>query len=276
MKKRHVLLIGDYGHRDFAGAVGWLSEHCHLTRWPSVSAALSWLQDGQLPDVMVFAQSHPGQMSDREIELLHAASPLSRLVALLGSWCEGETRSGRPWPGLHRVYWHQWIARMSRELLDEDDASFRLLPMPRTTTANEQYERLARTASSQRHGLIAIHTQAFRMYEALSDACVQAGLATVWLPPTRPAHSSGAAVAIWEGVSADEEETGLLRQTVEQHAPAPVIALLDFVRHEDIDRLMALGASGVLAKPFLSNDLLWQLDQALDGAGQQRAVTRAA
>jgi len=276
MKKKHVLLVGDYGHRDLAGAAGWLSDHCHVTRWASVTAALSWVQDGQLPDVIVLAQSHPGQLPEREIELLHAASPLSRLVALLGSWCEGETRSGRPWPGLHRVYWHQWIPRMSRELLDEDDSNHRLLPMPRTATANEQYERLAKTASSQRQGLIAIHTHAFRMYEALSDACAQAGLATVWFPPSRPAHSSGAAVAIWEGVSADEQETGVLEELVEQHSPAPVIALLDFLRHEDIDRLMALGASRVLAKPFLLNDLLWQLEQALDGMGQRRAVSRAA
>lgn len=276
MKKRHVLLVGDYGHRDFAEAVCWLSDQCHVTRRPGVPAALSWIRDGNAPDAMVFAQSHPGQLSKHEIERCHAASPLSRLVALLGSWCEGETRSGRPCPGLLRVYWHQWIPRMSLELLDGDGSSYRLLRMPRTITANEQYERLARTASALRQGLIAIHTQTVRMYEALGDACAQAGLATVWFPPARPAHSSGAAAAIWEGVSADGQEMGAIREVVGQHAPAPVIALLDFVRHEDIARLMAIGASRVLAKPFLLNDLLWQLEQALDGTTKPRAVSRAA
>lgn len=276
MKKRHVLLVGDFGHRDFAEAVGWLSEHCHVIRWSTVPEALSWIRDAQSPDVMVFAQSRPGQLPARGIELLHAASPLSRLVALLGSWCEGETRSGRPWPGFHRVFWHQWTPRMSLELLEADDSGYCLLHMPRTATANERYERLAETASPQQQGLIAIHTRTIRIYEALSDACGQAGLATVWFPPARPAHSSGAAAAIWDGVSSDRQETGLLEEVVRQHAPAPVIALLDFVRREDIERMLALGASRVLAKPFLLNDLLWQIDQALDGTGRRRAVSRAA
>jgi hypothetical protein len=48
------------------------------------------------------------------------------------------------------------------------------------------------------------------------------------------------------------------------------------VRYEDIERMMGLGASHVLAKPFLLNDLLWQLGQSLDGTGQRRAVSRAA
>lgn len=276
MKKRHVLLVGDYCHRDFAEAVCWLSDHCYVTRWSSVPEALSWIRDTRSPDVMVFAQSHPGQLSERDIELFHAASPLSRLVALLGSWCEGETRSGRPWPGLHRVFWHQWAPRMSLELLDTGDSDYCLLQMPRTVTASEQYERLAETASPRRRGLIAIHTRTIRMYEALSDACGQAGLATVWFPPARPAHSSGAAAAIWDGVSSHQQEVGLFEEVVKQHRPAPVLALLDFVRREDIERMLALGASRVLAKPFLLNDLLWQLEQALDGTGCRRAVSRAA
>jgi len=276
MKKRHVLLVGDYGHRDFADAVGWLSDHCRLTRRHSVDAARSWLHDERPPDVMVFAQSRPGQLSQREIERLHAVSPLSRLVALLGSWCEGETRTGRPWHGLLRIYWHQWRPRMSIELLEVAISGYCVLGMQRTATASEQYERLAESVFPQRQGLVAIHTQTFQMYEALSDACDQGGLATVWIPPASPARSSGAAAAIWDGISAASYEIGLLEEVVEQHTPAPVIALMDFVRGDDRDRALAAGASFAVAKPFLTNELLWQLDQAIGEAGHQSAVSHAA
>jgi CheY-like chemotaxis protein len=77
-------------------------------------------------------------------------------------------------------------------------------------------------------------------------------------------------------VSSDRRETRDFEEIVRQHRPGPVIALLDFVRCEDIERMMALGASHVLAKPFLLNDLLWQLGQLLDGTGKRRAVSRAA
>jgi len=225
---------------------------------------------------MVFAQSRAGKLSNRDIDRFHAASPLSRLVALLGSWCEGETRSGRPRPGMHRVFWHQWTPRMSLELLNADEPGYCLLQMPRTATASEQYGRLAETASPQRLGLVAIHTRAIRMYEALNDACDQAGLATVWFPPARAAYSSGAAAAIWDGISLDGQENGHLEEVIKQHAPVPVIALLDYVRREDVERIRAMGAHRVLAKPFVLNDLLWQLGQVLDGTRGQRAVSHAA
>ena len=45
-----------------------------------------------------------------------APGPLARIVGLLGSWCEGEVRSGRPWPGAMRIYWHQWPGRWHAEL----------------------------------------------------------------------------------------------------------------------------------------------------------------
>jgi CheY-like chemotaxis protein len=45
--------------------------------------------------------------------------------------------------------------------------------------------------------------------------------------------------------------------------PAPVLALLDFPRPKDRDLALAAGAAAVLSKPFLVQDLFWQLDKLL-------------
>ena len=58
----------------------------------------------------------PGQFSCEAIDRIRTRAPLARLVGLLGSWCEGEVRSGQPWPGTIRIYAHQWPGRAEQEL----------------------------------------------------------------------------------------------------------------------------------------------------------------
>jgi CheY-like chemotaxis protein len=275
-RQKHVLLIGDYQHEDFRDAVRWLAENTFVTPASSSANALSLIEQGRLPDVIIIAQSRPGQLSRQHIERLHAASPVSRLVALLGSWCEGEGRSGRPWPGVVRIYWHQWRPRMVPELSASGWPAHSLWQLPRTSTPGEQYKQAARADWPQRGGLVAIHTRAFRNYEALSDACRHGGYVTVWSPPAKPSCSGGLAAAIWDGDGWDAFDARLLEKTVQLHQPAPVVALLDVVRRNDCDRALAAGASSVIAKPFLVNDLLWQLDAALSENGHLPTVSSVA
>ena len=69
-----------------------------------------------VPDVIVVAQAFPGQFSLDEIDRIRGLAPLARLLGLLGSWCEGEVRTGLPWPAVIRIplsgsfyqYFHWW------------------------------------------------------------------------------------------------------------------------------------------------------------------------
>lgn len=274
--QKNVLLVGDYRHGDFRDAVRWLAENTFLTPAWSTADALSRIEQGHAPDVILFAQSRPGQLSRQHVERLHAASPVSRLVALLGSWCEGEGRSGRPWPGVVRIYWHQWWPRMIPELSAGGWPTHSVWQLPRTSTPSEQYKQAARADWPQRSGLIAIHTRTHRTYATLSDACRHGGYATVWFAPDRPSHSGGLAAAIWDGDGWDAFDVRLLEQVVQQHQPAPVVVLLDVVRRHDYDQALAAGAASVVAKPMLVNDLLWQLDAALREIGHVPAVSSVA
>src|SRR5262245_57985677 len=86
--KPSVWVVGDWRHADFEAAIGWLREHAQCEFFSSSIEAPSSMQRSD-PTAIVLAQSRPGQFSAGEVERLHRASPLSRLVALCGVWCEG-------------------------------------------------------------------------------------------------------------------------------------------------------------------------------------------
>jgi CheY-like chemotaxis protein len=287
MAAKRVLLVGDHAHQDFREAVAWLAQHTELTLAATVADGLAALRPAagedpeaagddagsaarrQIPDVMIVAQSRPGQISPQQIERLHAASPLSRLVTLVGTWCEGELRSGRPCTGVIRILWHQWQPRLVPFLQPGSAPVPDTWRMPRTASLDEQFAATVGPAWPRREGLVAIHAGARETFLALSDACHEGGYATVWYPSEQAVAASGVAAALADGVSCDFREVCWLRHVVQRHRPAPVIALLDFVRRQDYELAKAEGVSAVLAKPFLVYDLLWHLDKTIDQASRR-------
>jgi hypothetical protein len=277
MQRMHVLLLGDFQHREFCDAVEWLDRHADLHKIETVDDALSQLSQCAIaPEIIVIAQSRPGQFTQSAIERLHKASPLSRLVALLGSWCEGETRTGQPWPGVIRVYWHQWLPRCADELQRLSAGRRAAWNLPRTVADSEQLLYASAQSRPPRAGLIAIHAGRFAAYDALSDACQTAGYSTVWLAPHQPHHVHGAAAIIYDGTSCDRAEAERLSSLAAMHKPAPIVALLAFPRLEDRDRALQAGAAAVVSKPFLLTDLWWQIEQLIGRTSDADTTSAAA
>ncbi len=214
-------------------------------------------------DVIVVAQARPGEFSHAGIERLRQLAPLARVVALLGSWCEGEVRSGKPWPAAVRTYWHQWPARADRELrrLALGRRSGWALPV----TATEEERLLADSVRPlpARAGLIAISSPSGAMADWLAIACRQCGYATAWLRPPHPLRVGGAAAVLFDGAECRGEEFEQMRRLAAAMAPAPLVALLDFPRIEDVDRARSAGAVAVLSKPLQLEDLYWHLERVV-------------
>jgi hypothetical protein len=111
-----ILFVGDAERAEFCEAGACLERQGTLHRFSDAdSAAVAMTEDRVLPDVIVVAQAFPGEFSHRAIDRLRRLAPLARVVGLMGSWCEGEMRSGSPWPATMRTYWHQWPARCGRQ-----------------------------------------------------------------------------------------------------------------------------------------------------------------
>src|SRR4051794_23788022 len=92
-----VRVVGEVDHPDFREAIDLLRSESLLIRGAETP-----------PELIVVAQSRPDAICSDRLNVLRRAAPLSGIVALLGSWCEGETRTGRPWPGVHRLYWYEF------------------------------------------------------------------------------------------------------------------------------------------------------------------------
>lgn len=283
MSEVSILLVGNTDRPEFRRARAALAASGRVVSTPDAESAAAALTRRQAAvDVIVIAQSYPAEFSHRAIDRLRRLAPLARVLGLMGSWCEGEVRTGKPWPAVIRIYWHQWPPRCDLELLRMRQGQISAWGLPITATEEERLLLQAEqpvAAHSAGHldvapmggqGLVAIHTRLYEMEQWLSAALRCRGQSTVWLRPPRAARVEGATAAIFDGSDCRGEELRQLRRLaatlgrLPHGAPVPIIALLDFPRIEDHDRALAAGAAAVLSKPLHLDDLFWQLDRALE------------
>jgi hypothetical protein len=272
-----VLFVGDSRHCEFASAIAWLGEHAHLQLAENAGEAEKLLAIASAaPRLIVLAQARPGQIRADHVERLCRQAPLARLVALLGSWCEGETRSGRPWPGVPRFYWYELVPRLSQLLSPEGGTSAAIWSLPRSATDAERM--LAATVSARQapRGAAAIFARRHDTFAALAEACDLAGLAAVWARPATGLTMRGASLALWDSSGWGPHEAAQLAQFVNFFRPAPTLALLDFPRLSEQDQAFAAGAGAVISKPFLLECLLAQLEVLVCAPGQGRRLEEAA
>ncbi|MFM7073296.1 MAG: hypothetical protein ACKO38_16030, partial [Planctomycetota bacterium] len=127
-----ILLFGDCSPPEFAAAREWLRTHGdvveatrlenvppHAARrdherphdarsdnaWPNHATPdnarlAECSESARHPELIVGFQNRPGQWREEELHVLAGRWPLAVMVSLLGSWCEGEPRTGRPLPGV--------------------------------------------------------------------------------------------------------------------------------------------------------------------------------
>lgn len=225
-----------------------------------VRSAALWLADQVVaPELIVVCQNRPGEIAHGEVDQLRRLAPLSRLIGLMGSWCEGETRSGHPWPAVERVYWHQWPAWLAHE--------FRMLRHdPLTATPEERWlvsnrsPAIAGNATPE-YGLVAILSPRRASAEMLGDACQRRGLQAICFDRA-PGHLTGAALAIWDGDRCGAAEATELQAFVAAVRPTPVVALLTFPRIEERNRALAAGVLQVFSKPLCVQQLLASIGSA--------------
>ncbi len=255
MDNTTVLLVGCYQRTEFDSAVRSLRQVASLIFAADSQEALSRAREMPIPDVVVLVQSRPGQISDQSVRLLQQAWPLSQFVALLGSWCEGETRTGKPWPDIPRVYSHQWLGRLRSALGGQT-----LLDL---SGLRDELSNTNSRPSMISGRLIAVYARGFSYAEALGEALAAAGCSVVCLTLGEHAFSAGVAIVLYE-VNRDPE--GLIEDLDKlrcRHPGAQVVAIGTFPRAEEIDELRKKGVAVVVSQPFRVDDLVHQLG-ALD------------
>jgi DNA-binding NarL/FixJ family response regulator len=260
-----ILLVGSTRRSEFRQARAALDNQGRVVAVANVEAAAEAMAAGGLaPDLIIVAQSFPGQFSSASIDRLRRLAPLARLLGLLGTWCEGETRTGQPWPAAIRIYWHEWQSRVEQEIARLREGTCSTWALPITASEEERLLLLADEPLAGREGLIAVWTPHFDMQDWLRAACKRRGYETVWIEPHRPMPTLNATAAIFDGNECRGREAQSLRRLADALGPVPIIALLEFPRVDDHTRALAAGARAVLSKPLLIEDLFWQIDQLVD------------
>ena len=258
-----ILLIGDIDRAEFRQASAAARRLGNLFAVADASAAAEAIASGRTtPDLIVVAQAFPGEYCAASIERLRRLAPLARVVGLLGPWCEGETRTGKPWPAAIRVYWHQWLPRAEEDLRRLGSGQTSNWSLPITASEEERLLAMADRPWPPRRGLVAIRSPWAQMHAWLADACRLRGYTSVRLPAAagQSARIAAVDVLLFDGTDGEDHELIELARLAASVRPAPVVVLLDFPRVEDRDRVLAAGAAAVLAKPLLLEDLFWQLD----------------
>jgi DNA-binding NarL/FixJ family response regulator len=260
-----VWLIGDAAHLDFRSSFELLNATATVIQFKDAQEA--WREPIGLdrhPDVIIIAASRPGMIRARDVQQLQCRLPLVGMVALLGSWCEGEARTGRPVPGVSRCYWYDFPNWWRRQLELFASGHCPDWALPATADDRDCAKTWPRQVSEPAAGLIVLQTTCWETGDVLADVLRASGYATVWGPRGRQGASvRGAAAGIWEGRQLDEPELCQLAEFSKQLAKdaAPVIALADFPRRDRCVAAMQAGAAAVLAKPWLNTELLQALER---------------
>lgn len=262
-----VIAIGPWRQREFAYAKSAIDPNHSWFLASTIDDAMERLgQVEKAPEVALLAQPFPGYYDAQAAVRLQRAAPLLRSVVVAGSWCEGERRTGQPLLGAMRLYWHQLPAWWRRGVA--------LWAAGRTPPWSQPLGEAAWNApaslerQSRPGGAIAAD-RAVRVLIAGNDSASFKAYAAALAPSRCTCQrialvadtlkeyiaitaERDAVVGIWDGRGMDDRELGLMQRFCGAfpQRPAPVVALVDAPRVQDISRAQAAGASSLLGKPL--------------------------
>ncbi len=267
--RMRVLAVGNAQGAELASSLGACAVPCDLeTIATPAEAALRLAQADAQPDVIVLVQARPGEISHQEVDALRRAAPLARLVGLLGSWCEGEVRTGSPWPGVPRVYWHAWPLRWEADLARAAAGWLPSWAQPETATEEDRAPDWA-SVPELPSGRVAICALDPDLADWLHDACRALGQKPMRAQAACSERIS-ADVAIWDCPGALSDHTEELRAWAGCVWPAGVLVLASFPRWQDAAALLSAGAACLVSKPMRLDELAAALRLARAAAARDR------
>lgn len=265
-----VVFIGKASHGEFAGALAWLQGRGELVLQPTVGAALAWLESSRLqPTAVVLGLTRRGEHGAEELMQLTRMAPLANTIALVGSWCEGETRSGKPANGWRRIYWHQFCRRAAGELfLAGSEAGVRgerhpgLLP--KTSSENERALAWSKRPLVTGSGRIAVNTLKRVDYEALAKVCATVGYETCWCQEVAAELIEEADCVLWDRRGLQGHDLRELLAWRQRWEDLPVIATIGFPRPQDYQLIAQQVVRSIVGKPFLLAELVSALQETVE------------
>ncbi|MEM9412926.1 MAG: hypothetical protein AAGA30_17575 [Planctomycetota bacterium] len=261
----HVLMTGDYWHRDFFNVISKSPVSITLKTLDSLSNAP---QNNNRFDAVVVALSRRDRYSAVQLESLVHQFVNTPVIALCGSWCEGEMRSGDPVPGMIRVYWHQWAGRLDSylEQLKTNVPHSWLLPK----IANEA-DRVSVDSSTPiklelSESTIGISATSEEGYQLLRTALDDRQRHSFWIEQEDSVSRHALAAICIEANSFDEAVKNRVRELRFSYPSTPVVLVMNFPRRADFEKAAEFGIHDIVSKPFQLKDLQFAIWRSVNGA----------
>lgn len=256
-------MSGDYWQEDFKSLL--TSINVHMTMTPIEK--LSLMKDNEERfDLIVLAQSRRNQVDDSIVRFLQTEFPGMPIAFVLGSWCEGETRSGEPVPGVVRVYWHQWKGQYDKFVQQLETSGITDWHLPATATVADRIEQGKAPDNDVCRLIIGISAWTQTQYEMVADALTTLGYRARWLERSiwdAQAFRLLSAICIDANSLTDDlvNRVSWLRTTFPDR---PMVLILNFPRADEVASASDLGIAEVLAKPFELAELHAALKRATE------------
>lgn len=164
-------------------------------------------------------------------------TPQAERFVIQGSACEGEYRSGTPWPDAQAFYWHAWNQVMPQWFTDN------------TTT----------TPATEKLTVLGI-TRSIDLADAIQSAIALDGHSVAWAPSPESAAIQNVDVVIWDDTAAPPTSAAQWRERLNWF-DAPTSGLgnsprrprhlwcAGFPRYQDWIEAQRAGCAGLVSKP---------------------------
>jgi hypothetical protein len=247
-----VLIVGDTTRGEFRDVLPALRASAQVDLQASLTTALA------APDLCVLLQATPGEFSTDELEAQLLRWPLARFVAVAGTLCEGEPRTGRPWPGLVRVYWHEFPAWWALQRARVRQGETPEWGLPRTSREDDVLRQESAVAWPGLVGVVGIVASRSNGTASGLMALVRAAGLNGCLLPEGRGEVADLQVVLWDDDDPSGDWRARILQVRHQWPGVPMVALKNFPRVQDRDWLEAeYGAPcALLAKPYEVDVLL--------------------
>jgi hypothetical protein len=260
-------LLGEFTSGEFVEVRQRIEADGDVLAYATAASLLEGIGGNPAIEVVFIAQVRPGEWDGGWIDRLRGLAPLVRVVAVLGTWCEGETRTGRPLAADVRVFWHAfpaWWARQTEALRAgrAPDWSF-----PDCDSGSGTASPRTRDAQVTTRGLAIVAARDRESAESLALALRAGGWSSVWVRPPLPLPDVyGASAIVYDGGQLDADEVAAMADLRQRYGELPIVALADFPTFDRVAAADAVGPTIVLGKPLLLEDLLWAVRNVVHAA----------
>ena len=219
---------------------------------------------------ILLLRSYPGEFAQSVVNQLKRQFPITPILTIQGSWCEGEAPLQKP-TGTHLVYWYDFLTMFPQEWKALQDGQSSVWATPElgdtdawiTTAQRRETQTAEPRESRQRELTVAVFSEDYDLYTVLREQflrdLVLAGNVRVF--SANPAfHEAG--ISTFQNVDVlfcdmpdmGEASCAQFQRLCEAFPEAKRVAMLEFPRWNEWQWLEEHGAL-VLPKPFRWTDL---------------------